>query len=169
MASLATIVRGFVGVREDVGLMDVAARPRSDWNRLRPLANEDVYLFVKRIDNTAVVRAADPVARRSSVGAAALGLLMTLIVIAGSIPAAYNTMEGYRIQRLQQEQGQLKQQQATLAYQKAQLLSQENLNHLADRLKMVDPAPQQVQFLEGDVRHEARNYLPAQPAATMAR
>ena len=57
MASLATIVRGFVGVREELELMNVAVRPRTESCRLRPLANEDVYLYVKRIDNTAVVRA----------------------------------------------------------------------------------------------------------------
>ena len=61
MASLATFVNRFVGVRE------LAAAPPAVWTRteaprLRPIANEDVYLFVKRIDNSTVVRAADPVA-----------------------------------------------------------------------------------------------------------
>src|SRR6185437_2485245 len=102
MASLATIVRGFVGVREDIDLMNVAVRPRTESWRLRPLANEDVYLYVKRIDNTAVV----------------------MFVIAGLFPAAYNTMEGYNIQQLQQEQAQLKQERAMLNVAEAKLLSQ---------------------------------------------
>jgi len=160
MASLATIVRGFVGVREDIDLMNVAVRPRTESWRLRPLANEDVYLYVKRIDNTAVVRAVDPVARRASFRAVATGFAVAMFVIAGLFPAAYNTMEGYHIQRLQQEQQQLKQERASIDFQQAKLLSQDNLNRLASRLKMVDPAPQQVQFLEGNMKHEARNVLP---------
>jgi hypothetical protein len=160
MASLATIVRGFVGVREELELMNVAVRPRTEPCRLRPLANEDVYLYVKRIDNAAVVRAADPAARRTSLGVVATGIAMAMFVIAGLFPAAYNTMEGYRIQRLQQEQQQLKQEQATINFQQAKLLSPENLNKMAAKLKMVDPAPQQVQFLESNIKHEARNVLP---------
>jgi hypothetical protein len=160
MASLATIVRGFVGVREELDLMNVAVRPRTESCRLRPLANEDVYLFVKRIDNTAVVRAVDSAARRTSLGAVATGIAMAMFVIAGLFPAAYNTMEGYHIQRLRQEQQQLKQERASIDFQQAKLLSQDNLNRLAARLKMIDPAPQQVQFLEGNMKHEARNVLP---------
>jgi hypothetical protein len=159
MASLATIVRGFVGVREDA-LMNIAVRPRTESCRLRPLANEDVYLFVKRIDNAAVVRAADPAARRNSLGVVATGFAMCAFVIAGLFPAAYNTMEGYHVQQLRQEQTQLKQERASLEFQQAKLLSQESLNRLASRLKMVDPSPQQVQFLEGNTRHEARNVMP---------
>ncbi len=161
MASLATIVRGFVGVREDIDLMNVGVRPRTESWRLRPLANEDVYLYVKRIDNTAVVRAIDPAARRASFRAVATGFAVAMFVIAGLFPAAYNTMEGYHIQQLRQEQEQLKQDRATLNVVEAQLLSQDNLNKLAARLKLVDPAPQQVQFLDGTVRHEARNRMPA--------
>jgi hypothetical protein len=160
MASLATIVRGFVGVREELELMNVAVRPRTESCRLRPLANEDVYLFVKRIDNSAVVRAADPAARRTSIGAVATGIAMAAFVIAGLFPAAYNTMEGYHIQQLRQEQQRLKQERASFDVQQAKLLSPENLDRLAARLKMTDPAPQQVQFLEGNVKHEARNVLP---------
>lgn len=160
MASLATIVRGFVGVREELELMNVAVRPRTESCRLRPLANEDVYLYVKRIDNTAVVRASDPAARRTSLGVVATGIAMAMFVIAGLFPAAYNTMEGYHIQQLQQEQQQLKQERASINFQRAKLLSPDNLNRIAAKLKMVDPAPQQVQFLEGGIKHEARNMLP---------
>ena len=59
MASLATYVKGFVGIAE---LADVPAAvwAQTESPRLRPIANEDVYLFVKRIDNSTVIRAADP-------------------------------------------------------------------------------------------------------------
>jgi uncharacterized protein HemX len=160
MASLATIVRGFVGAREELELMNIAVRPRTDSFRLRPLANEDVYLYVKKIDNATVVRAADPTARRASLGAVAAGFAVAMFVIAGLFPAAYNTMEGYHIQQLRTDQQRLKQEKATLNFQKAKLLSQDNLNRLAAKLKMSDPAPEQVQILDGNISREARNHLP---------
>ena len=160
MASLATIVRGFVGVREDVDLIGVAVRPRTESCRLRPLANEDVYFFAKRIDNSTVVRAVNTVERRNSVGAVVTGFVMAAFVIAGLFPAAYNTMEGYHIQQLRQEQVRLKQEHSNISFSEAKLLSQENLNRLAAKLKMVDPAPQQIEFLEGNTKHEARNVMP---------
>jgi hypothetical protein len=160
MASLATIVRGFVGTREEIDLMNVAVRPRTESFRLRPLANEDVYFFVKRIDNSAVVRAADPAARRASFRVVATGFAVAMFVIAGLFPAAYNTMEGYHIQSLRQEQAKLKQDRAALNYAEAKLLSPQNMNKMAATLKMVDPAPQQVQFLEGTAKREAQNRMP---------
>ena len=160
MASLATIVRGFVGTREEIELMHVSVRPRTESCRLRPVANEDVYLFIKRIDNSAVVRAVDPAARKASLRAVATGFTLAILVIAGLFPAAYNTMEGYHIQQLRQEQEQLKQERAGLDLVEAKLLSPENLNRMAESLKLVDPAPQQVQYLDGNIKREARNRLP---------
>lgn len=159
MASLATIVRGIVGVQEQE-LLNVAIRPRTENCRLRPLANEDVYMYVKRIDNAAVVRAVDPAARRASFRAVVAGFAVAVFVIAGLFPAAYNTIEGYHIQQLRQEQSALKQERATLTFQAARLLSPDNLNRLAARLKMIDPAPRQVQFLDGTPNGEARNHMP---------
>lgn len=83
-----------------------------------------------------------------------------MLVIAGLFPAAYNTMEGYHIQQLRQEQEQLKQERAGLDLVEAKLLSPENLNRMAESLKLVDPAPQQVQYLDGNIKREARNRLP---------
>ena len=60
MAALATMYNRF------------AAKTRSENVRgprggaaLRSFANEDIYFFVKRIDNTRVVREADPEARKA--------------------------------------------------------------------------------------------------------
>lgn len=165
MASLATIVNRFVGVRE------LAEAPPAIWTRtesprLRPIANEDVYLFVKRIDNSAVVRAVDPAARRARSRTVATGFVAAMLVIAGLVPAAYNTMAGFTLQNLRQEQQQLKQQQAQLDLQEAKLLNYDHLEQLAKTLKLVDPVPQQVQYLDGKSKTdaEARNRLPAAAA-----
>jgi len=166
MASLATLVNRFVAVRDFADAVP-AVWTRTESPRLRPIANEDVYLFVKRIDNSMVVRAADPVARQARTRTVATGFVAAMLVIAGLVPAAYNLMAGFTLQNLHQEQEKLKQQSAELDYQEAQLVSYDRLEQLATSLKMVDPAPQQVQYLEGKSKAEARNTLPStNPIAT---
>ncbi len=159
MASLATFVNRFVGVRalED---LPAAVWTRTESPRLRPIANEDVYLFVKRIDNSGVVRAADPIARRARSRSVATGFIAAMLVIAGLIPTAYNTMAGFTLQTLRHEQEALKQQQATLDLQEAEMLSPKRLERLAKSLKMVEPAPQAIQYLDSRPKAEARNTLP---------
>ena len=162
MASLATFVNRFVGIRE------LADAPPAVWTRvesprLRPIANEDVYLFVKRIDNSSVVRAVDPAARRARSRSVATGFIAAMLIIAGLVPAAYNTMAGFTLQNLRQEQDKLKQQRAQLDLEEAKLLNFDRLEKLSKSLKMVDPVPQQVQYLEGKSKAEARNTLPALP------
>ncbi len=168
MASLATYVNRFVGVRELVEAPP-AVWTRTESPRLRPIANEDVYLFVKRIDNSTVVRAANPVARRARSRTVVTGFIAAMLVIAGLAPEAYNTIAGFALQSLHQEQDKLKQQQAMLDVQEAELLNPARLEQLAKQLKMVDPVPQQVQFLEGKSKAEARNNLPLTGSDVIAR
>jgi cell division protein FtsL len=169
MASFATFVNRFVGVRE---LADAppAVWTRTDAPRLRPIANEDVYLFVKRIDNTTVMRAADPAERRTRRQTVALGFFAAMLVIAAIAPQAYNTVAGFTLQSLQQEQDKLQKEQAILDMQEAQLLNPARLEQLAKSLHMAEPAPQQVQFLEGKSGKEiAANALPARGTGALGR
>jgi cell division protein FtsL len=168
MASLATFVNRFVGVRtlEEIA---PAVWTRTEAPRLRPIANEDVYLFVKRIDNSGVIRAADPVARRARSRSVATGFIAAMLVIAGLVPAAYNTMAGFTLQNLRQEQDKLKQEQATLDLQEAELLSPARLDQLAKTLRLVEPVPTAVQYLDGKSRNtDARNRLPFGKASEVA-
>ncbi|MBV8898337.1 MAG: hypothetical protein JO051_17605 [Acidobacteriaceae bacterium] len=161
MASFATFVNRFVGVSEFADAPP-AVWTRTESPRLRPLPNEDVYLFVKRIDNTTVERAIDPAARRARSHSVLVGFTAAVLVIAGLLPIAYNTLAGFALQTLRQEQEQLKQERTMLDASEASLLSYDRLEKLAVSLKMVDPVPQQVQFLEGKSKStEARNNLPA--------
>src|SRR6185436_5996817 len=90
---------------------------------LRGFPGEDIYFFVKRIDNSRVVRQADPKAGGvcwkmiGSVGAAALLLIGVLL------PSAYGLLAGYQLQSLKNEAKRLASQQASLEMQEAQLLS----------------------------------------------
>jgi hypothetical protein len=159
MATLATFVNRFVGVRE------LAEAPPAVWAhteapRLRPIANEDVYFFVKRIDNTGVVRAIDPAARRARSRSMATGFIAAMLVIAGLVPTAYNTTAGFALQHLREEQSQLRKEKAMLDTAEAKLVSLDRLQGLARSLNMSEPEPQQVQTLEGKSKAEARNALP---------
>lgn len=159
MASLATFVNRFVGAGE------LADAPPAVWTRvetprLRPIANEDVYLFVKRIDNTAVMRAADPAARTARGRSMVTGFIAAMLVIAGLVPTAYNTTAGFTMQHLQTEQTQLKQEKAKLDAAEAKLVSMDRLLQLAKTLKMSPPTPLQVETLEGRSKTEARNRMP---------
>jgi hypothetical protein len=164
MASLATFVNRFVGVR-DLADVPSAIWTRTDSPRLRPLANEDVYLFVKRIDNSSVIRAIDPAARRARGNSMATGFAAAMLVIAGLVPTAYNITAGFTLQHLRQEQAQLEQQRAKLETAEAKLLSPDRLRQLAKNLKMAESAPQQMQTLDSttavETGAEARNALPA--------
>ena len=160
MASLATFVNRFVGVRE-LAEAPPAVWTRTEAPRLRPIANEDVYLFVKRIDNTAVVRAIDPAARKARSRSMMTGFVAAMLVIAGLVPTAYNTTAGFTEQHLREEQAQLREQKAKLEAQEAQLVSLDRLQQLAKSLNMGEPQPQQVQTLEGKSKAaEALNTLP---------
>jgi cell division protein FtsL len=159
MASLATFVNRFVGAGE---LADAppAVWTRTETPRLRPLANEDVYLFVKRIDNTEVVRAADPAARAARGRSMVTGFIAAMLVIAGLVPTAYNTTAGFTMQHLQTEQTRLREEKAKLDAAEAKLVSMDRLQQLAKTLKMAAPTPLQVETLEGKSKAEARNRMP---------
>ncbi len=168
MATLATFVNRFVGVRE-LAEAPPAVWARTESPRLRPIANEDVYLFVKRIDNTGVVRAVDHAARRARSRSMATGFIAAMLVIAGLVPTAYNTTAGFTLQHLREEQTQLRQQKAKLDTAEAQLVSLDRLQQLAKNLKMSEPEPQQVQTLEGRSKAEAKNTLPLRANLTEPR
>jgi cell division protein FtsL len=163
MASLATFVNRFVGVR-DLAEASSATWTRTETPRLRPLANEDVYLFVKRIDNSTVIREIDPAAQRARGNSMVTGFVAAMLVIAGLVPTAYNITSGFALQHLNREKGQLLQQRAKLEAQEANLMSLDRMRQLAKNLKMAEPEPQQVQTLDGspktDAPAEARNSLP---------
>jgi cell division protein FtsL len=90
-----------------------------------------------------------------------VGFAAAVLVIAGLVPVAYNTLAGFTLQNLHQDQEKLKQERTALNAEEATLLSYDRLEKLAASLRMVDPTPQQVQFLEGKSKAaEARNVLP---------
>jgi cell division protein FtsL len=163
MSALATFVNLFVGAKE-LAEAPSAVWTRGDVPRLRPIANEDVYLFVKRIDNSGVIRANDPAAQAARGKSMATGFAAAVLIIAGLVPTAYNVTAGFTLQHLRQEQAQLQRERAILETDEARLVNPDRLRQLAKTLKMTEPEPQQVQTLSGmsktDSPAEARVSLP---------
>jgi cell division protein FtsL len=144
MASLATLYNRMAGANAFV-----AAQTAEDPFALRAIANEDIFFFVKDIDNSRVVRESDPQARTAcwklilSAGAAAVLLIGVLL------PSAYGLLAGYQIQSLRAEQQRLTTERSALELEEAKLLSPARLEELARIQSFVDPGPQKVVYLDG--------------------
>lgn len=134
-----------------------AAVDHSEAFRLRMFPNEDVYFFVKRIDNSRIAREADPKARRTAWsligGSCAIAVFLSGLLL----PAVQGRLAGYQIETLRQQKHQLEQERATLEYQETKLLTAEHLSSLAEKQKFVDASTPQ-KFI----------YLDAKPDSAMA-
>jgi hypothetical protein len=152
MATLATFFRRFEAREAPQSRTRQAVRVEPDPYRLRTLPNEDVYFYSKNIDNSRLVREADPRAKKecwSTIGAAcAIAALLTGVLA----PAVAGTMAGYRIQELRAEERRLIDERRVLELEEARLLSPARLQELAERRRFVSPAPGQVTHLspQGD-------------------
>jgi cell division protein FtsL len=125
-----------------------AARAERDPFQLRALPHEDVFFYCKKVDNSRLVREADPQARGacwSAIGAACVILALLTGVAA---PSATNTLAGYRVESLRAEQQRLLDERRALELEEAELLSPERLEELARQHNLVTPQAGQVVHLE---------------------
>ena len=117
--------------------------------QLRALPHEHLFIFNKRIDNSRLVREADPKSKGacwSAIGAACvLGVLLT----SAFAPSVATTIAGYKVEALRIEERRLMEEHRTLDLQEAELLSPARLDQLARQNNLVAPAPGQVSHLEG--------------------
>jgi hypothetical protein len=145
MATLAALFK-----RTEVGTMQTVQGGwvnQAEPHCLRPLPAEDVYFFTKKIDNSRVVREADPQARRRAwkaglKGFAAAGLLILLIM-----PKALGMVAGYRVHMLARQHEQLVNEKAFLELEDARLRSPARLERLAREMHLVNPDPGRVVVL----------------------
>ena len=116
---------------------------------VRPFANEDIFFHVKRIDNSRVVRAADPQARQVCWKMIGSVVMAAVLLIAVLLPGAYSLLAGFQIQALRQEAHKLVNEQASLELKEAELLSPARMEQLARDQQFVDPPSQKVVYLDG--------------------
>ncbi len=117
-------------------------------SRVRAFANEDIYFFVKRIDNSGVVREADPRARGMAwklIGSVGVAVILLIGVL---LPGAYSLLAGYQIQVLKQEQARLINEQSSLEIEASQLLTPARMEQLAKEQLFIDPPSQKVVYLD---------------------
>jgi hypothetical protein len=153
MATLPAFLRkselpdGPVPVQENV-TRTARVRAERDPFLLRALPHDDVYMFTKKIDNSRLVREADPASRGacwSAIGAA--GLL--LVVLTGAFaPTAMTTLAGYKLEALHGEERRLLEESRNLDLQEAELLSPARLDQLARKNNLVTPSANQVYHLD---------------------
>ena len=125
-----------------------SARTEGDPFLLRTLPHEDVFFYCKKVDNSRLVREADPESRGkcwSAIGAACLALALLTGVLA---PGAASTLAGYRIEVLRAEAHRLADERRALELQQARLLSPERLEKLAQGQNLVTPLSSQVVRLD---------------------
>ncbi len=149
MATLATILDRFTTAKN---LEQDAPRTRRLQEEERysiPLfPNEDVFLYVKRINNADVAREADPATPRRCWGMIGSSFAIAILLIGILLPTLYSLMAGYRLESLRQEKQRLQLDRAALELDEAKLLSPARLEELARMQRFVDPAPESVVYLE---------------------
>jgi len=147
MATLAQFFNQFSGAK---AIADAAAFPaaeeRSAAYKLRAVPNEDVYFYIKRIDNSRVVKQAAPRARRRDWTLLGGAGLAAACVIAVLLPSAWGLMAGYQLSHLQQENERLHVEKVRLEVEEARLVSVERLEKLANG-KFVPPAADKTVYL----------------------
>jgi hypothetical protein len=124
------------------------AVPVEESYTLRSLPHEDVFFFCKKIDNTRLVREADPKAGGACwnvIGAACLAVVCLGVAAA---PKVTVTMDGYKLEALRAEEQRLLDERRSLDLQEAQLLSPDRLELLAKKQNLVTPGGDQVFHLE---------------------
>jgi cell division protein FtsL len=102
------------------------------------------FYFVKRIDNSRLVKAPDPVrVRQMRVFSAAMAVLLSLVMIYGL--QHFNAIEnGYRVESEKQALDQLREENRQLRLAEAQLTQPGRIDPMARQLGLVEPQPGQV-------------------------
>ncbi len=116
--------------------------------RLRTLPNADVYFYCKRIDNSHVVREADPRERSSCWSAIGVACLLGLFLIVLLAPAMARLGASYRLEDLKKQESTLRTQWHALDIDEARLTRETHLLELAKKSQLETPAPGQVIHLD---------------------
>jgi hypothetical protein len=131
------------------GRRPAPVRAERDPYQLRALPHEDVFFYSKKIDNSRLVREADP-RSRSACWSAIAGAGLVLVLLTGVLaPSVANTLEGYKLESLRAEQRRLLNERQVLQLEEAEMLRPDRLEKLARRQDLVTPTTEQVVHLDG--------------------
>jgi hypothetical protein len=145
MATLATFFRSSTADAAEAGRSQAMDY---DPFELRALPNDHIYFYSKRIDNSRMVRQANPAASQeswSAVGAVAILLMLGCSIIA---PHVASVLAGYKLEALKSERQALVDQGRSLSVREATLLSPSRLVDLASAHKLSSPGVDQIVHLD---------------------
>jgi cell division protein FtsL len=153
MATLPKVFRSH-GAPGPGKVPEVITRPapsRTDRDpcQLRALPFEDVIFYSKKIDNSRLVREADPKSRGACWSAIGACALVVGLLTGAMAPAVKVKLAGYRLEALRSEQQRLLDERKGLELEEAELLDPARLERLAKRQNLVSPSSEQVVHLEG--------------------
>lgn len=149
MATLAPIFDRFTTAdrAQPVPAPSSALKPEDQF-AIPQFPNEDVYFHVKHVDNSRVVRTADPAARKTCWRMIGYSFVFAALVISLLLPTLYDLIAGYRMEALRQERARLQLDRSALELEEAKLISPARLAELAKMQQFVDPAPENVVYLD---------------------
>jgi hypothetical protein len=116
--------------------------------RIRPIANEDIFFFSKTIDNSRVVRQADPREGRDCAFMIGASLAGAVALVALMLPTLYGSFAGYKVETLRQERARLVNERSALDLAEARILNPQRLQELAKEQSFIDPNPQKIVYLD---------------------
>ena len=146
MATLAAIFDRFTLTRS--AAHTPAQVDTADDFLVRPFANEQLYCFVKAIDNSGVVREADPRAGRACWKVIGTGMVTTLALLCLMLPSVLGLLSGYQLQSLRDERRDLETKIARSELEESRLLSPEQLDRIAKARDYAAPAPGHMVYLD---------------------
>jgi hypothetical protein len=117
--------------------------------QLRALPHEHLFLYNKRIDNSRLVREADPKSRGACWSAIGAACVLAVLLTSAFAPSVATTIAGYKLEALRTEERRLLEEHRGLDLQEAELLSPARLDQLARENNLVAPSSGQVFHLEG--------------------
>ena len=120
------------------------AQPEWDPFQLRGLPQEDVFFHWKKVDNSRLVREADPQARGACWSAIGVATVLLAVLTSVLVPGVAGTLAGYKLEALRVEERQLLDEKRTLELQEAELTSPQRLETLAQGQNLVAPSSGQV-------------------------
>ena len=126
-------------------------QPENDRSRyrLRAFPNQDVFLFVKPFDNSRAGRQVDPVAKRTCWRAIGTSVAIAIFLTGTLVPQVYNLLAGYKLQSLRTAQQRLEAERGALEFKENSILTNENLQKIADEHAFLDPSlPQRSVYLD---------------------
>jgi hypothetical protein len=117
--------------------------------QLRALPHEHLFLHKKQIDNSRLVREADPKSRGACWSAIGAACVLAVLLTSAFAPSVATTIAGYNLEALRIEERRLLEERRGLELQEAELLSPARLDQLAQQNNLVAPSSGQVFHLEG--------------------